>query len=324
MKAVVFRDFGSSDVLKLVDMEVERPKEGEVLVEVIAVTIDNVDIIIRKGLYKTKLQTPAITGRDLVGRVKEIGSGVSGFSVGDYVWTNSAGYDGRMGATAEFVLVESRRLYHMPKGVDPYKLIASVHSASTAQIVTREVMKLCENSKILIEGAGGNVGRSLVQCAHAFNSKVTTTSSESDFETLKNLGADECYLYGEDGMNDLFEKHGSEGFDHIIDTSGKVKLSDNIKLLGLNGQLTMITPPPADASFDAMDFYTKGKKIIGFVFSRASCEDLFKNAKYLNKYYEDGLLLEDNIEFYKFEDVAMLQDKIEKEGSHGVKYVLRP
>lgn len=323
MKAVVFDGFGSSDVLNLVDMEVEKPKEGEVLVEVIAVTIDNVDIIIRKGLYKTDLKSPAITGRDLVGRVKEVGSGVSGFSVGDYVWTNSSGYDGRMGATAEFVLVESDRLYHIPKGVDPYKLVASVHSASTAQIVTREVMRLGESSKILIEGAGGNVGRKLVQCARAFNSHVVTTSSERDFEILKSLGADECYSYHEDGMNELFEKY-KGGFDHVIDTSGKVKLSDNINLLGLNGQLTMITPPPADTSFDAMDFYTKGKKIVGFVFSRATCEDLLQNAKYLNKYFEKNLLLEDNIEFYNFKDVAMLQDKIEKEGARGVKYVIRP
>jgi NADPH:quinone reductase-like Zn-dependent oxidoreductase len=324
MKAVVFKSFGSSDVLELINMEVPSPKEDQFLVQVEATTIDNVDIIIRKGLYKTELADPAITGRDLVGRVKELGENVKSFSVGDLVWTNSAGYDGRMGATAEYVLVDADRLYPIPKSVDPFKLVASVHSSSTAQMVTREVMKLNERARVLIEGAGGNVGRKLVQCSHALGAYLVTSSSKKDFTFLKDLGADECFAYDEEGMDLLSARNKQTGFDHIIDTSGRVSLGENVSLLGLNGQVTMITSPPKNTSFDAMDFYTKGKKIQGFVFSRATCKDLAQNAKYLNEYFEKGLLLEDKIEYYSFGDVAKLQAKMEKEGSHGIKYVIRP
>ncbi|MDD7362853.1 MAG: zinc-binding dehydrogenase [Peptoniphilus sp.] len=322
MKAVVFKEFGSSDVLEFVERPIPLPAEDEVLVRVDAVTVDNVDIIIRKGLYPTELQNPAITGRDLVGAVESVGKSVKNFLPGDAVWTNSAGFDGRMGATAEYVAVRADRLYRIPESVDPHRLVASVHSSSTAQIVTREMMKLREGDTILIEGAGGNVGRKFVQCAHALKARVFTTSSEKSFDALYALGADRCFSYDTSGMEELSSIRDDVAIRHIIDTSGKVTLSQNLSLLGFGGQLTLITPPPADTSFDASAFYMNDQCIRGFVLSHATCAQLEDNAQHLNRYFEQGLLLEDPVEFHSLEDVPELHAQLEKEGAHGMKYVI--
>ncbi len=324
MKAVVFTEFGSSDKLHVADIPVPSPSANEVLVRVQAATIDNVDILIRKGIYKTRLQRPAITGRDLVGVVEKVGSDVNDFSPGQAVWTNSAGFDGRMGATAEFVAVEAARLYPLPQSADPCKVVASVHAACTAQMIVGEVMKLREGSCILIEGAAGNVGRKLVQCAHAVGAKVVATSSEKAFETLRALGADRCFSYDEAGMQELSSDAHQLSIDHVLDTSGKVRLSKILSLLALGGQLTIITPPPKDTAFDAPQFYMRDLHIRGFVLSYATCGQLAAAARQLNRYYERGLLLEDPVEFHSFEDVPRLQARMENHGAHGMKYVIRP
>lgn len=324
MKAVAFTEFGTADSLKIIEMPIPEPKDHEILVKVEGTTIDNVDILIRKGLYKTQLQNPAITGRDLVGQVAKTGKNVSNFSVGERVWTNSAGFDGRMGATAEYVLVEADRLYRVPESVDSLRLVASVHAASTAQIITRNIMKLDTASCVLVEGAAGNVGRKLVQCAAALGAKVVTTSAAKDFALLRQLGADECFAYDNVGMEKLLSCAARLSINHIIDTSGRVSISQNLSLLGIGGQLTMITPPPADTAFDAAQFYTRDQRIVGFVLSRSTCKQLAENARFLNMLFQQGLLLEDKTELHSFEDVPLLQARMEKHGAHGIKYILRP
>jgi NADPH:quinone reductase-like Zn-dependent oxidoreductase len=322
MKAVIFEEVGPSSVLKIADIKKPQAKDAQVLVRVFATTIDNVDIIIRKGLYKTKLQKPAITGRDLVGRVEEVGPAVTAFSKGDLVWTNSAGFDGRMGASAEYVLVESDRLYHLDQSLDPFKVLAALHAGSTAQMITRNTMKLNKDSVLLVEGAGGNVGRKLVQAGKILKAKVLTTSAEKDFALLKKLGADLCFSYDKEGMAKLFKKSKEINISHIIDTSGRISLASNLKMLANFGQLVMITPP-SDTTFDASDFYTKGKSIQGFVLSKASAKELKENAKYLNDYFKKGLFLEDDIEILSFEKIPDLHKKIEEEGLHGKKYIFK-
>ncbi|MGI6074263.1 MAG: quinone oxidoreductase family protein [Fermentimonas sp.] len=324
MKALVFKEFGTAEKLKIIDMPIPEPGNNEILVKVEATTIDNVDIIIRRGLYKTQLLCPAITGRDLVGSVAKIGKNVKHFSIGEKVWTNSAGFDGRMGATAEYTLVEEERLYHAPESVDPIRLVASVHSSSTAQIVSSEVMKLNTNTCILIEGAAGNVGRKFVQCAHALGAKIITTSSEKDFNMLKKLGACESFSYDTEGMKKLATQSSTLSIDHIVDTSGKVSISQNLSLLNIGGQLTIITPPPKDTAFNAQQFYTRAMRIEGFVLSRATARQLAENAKILNRYFKEGLLLEDNIELHSFADAPTLNARMEANGAHGIKYVLKP
>lgn len=128
----VFLDAGSDfratrwpEALRLREIDEPQLRANQVLVRVQAVAVDHVDTFVRSGAFQTALATPHVVGRDLVGTVLRVAAGVTNFAVGDLVWTNSAGYDGRMGATAEMVAVAADRLYPVPCGVDARQLVAS-------------------------------------------------------------------------------------------------------------------------------------------------------------------------------------------------------
>ena len=153
MQAVTFEQLGGPEALRLREIDEPQLRANQVLVRVQAVAVDHVDTFVRSGAFQTALATPHVVGRDLVGTVLRVAAGVTKFAVGDLVWTNSAGYDGRMGATAEMVAVAADRLYPVPCGVDARQLVAAVHSAATAAIVLQDVMQLTRGQAILIEVA---------------------------------------------------------------------------------------------------------------------------------------------------------------------------
>lgn len=97
MQAVTFEQLGGPEALRLREIDEPQLRANQVLVRVQAVAVDHVDTFVRSGAFQTALATPHVVGRDLVGTVLRVAAGVTKFAVGDLVWTNSAGYDGRMG-----------------------------------------------------------------------------------------------------------------------------------------------------------------------------------------------------------------------------------
>jgi NADPH:quinone reductase len=105
---------------------------GQVLVRGEAVAVNHVDISLRSGGWRTEVSFPLVLGRDLVGTVAAVGVGVAGVERDQGVWTNSTGYGGRPGATAELVVVDRDRLDRLPAGADPVAFVAAVHPGATA------------------------------------------------------------------------------------------------------------------------------------------------------------------------------------------------
>ncbi len=103
MKAVYIYEQGDPSVIQIGDLPVPEVIPKTVLIKVLAVSVNYVDTFIRSGRYKTQLPYPYILGRDALGEVVEVGNGVTQFTIGDLVWTNSMGYDGRQGVTSESV-----------------------------------------------------------------------------------------------------------------------------------------------------------------------------------------------------------------------------
>ncbi|HZJ89538.1 MAG TPA: alcohol dehydrogenase catalytic domain-containing protein, partial [Bacilli bacterium] len=101
MNAVYIKEFG--DASKIIVGQLDKPsvKAGEVLIKTLATTINNVDIMIRKGLYPIDAPMPFLLGRDVVGIV--IDANNSAFNKGDIVWSNSLGYENRNGASASYL-----------------------------------------------------------------------------------------------------------------------------------------------------------------------------------------------------------------------------
>ena len=315
MKAVYVYEQGDPSVIQIGDLPVPEVIPKRVLIKVLAVSGNYVDTFIRSGLYQTQLPQPYILGRDAVGEVVSVGDDVSQFADGDLVWTNSMGYDGRQGVTSEYALIPAERLFSVPEGVDPVRLIGAVHSAATAAIILQDVMQLARGQTLLIEGAAGHVGSKLLCLAHEAGAKVVTTSNCKDFSKLRESGSSACFDYHDDRLFQKLTEHFSTGFDHIIDTSGEIALQTNIDLLALKGVITLITAPRMSA-FDAQQLYMNCQQIRGFVISQASLSQLQMAGRLLNKAFKDNLLLEDDIVIKSFDEAAeahrLLDNKKEK------------
>lgn len=116
--------------------ELPRPTTGptDVLVRMAATAVNHVDLFVRWGAYQTHTPFPFVIGRDLVGSVAAVGAGVGDLGVGDRVWCNSLGHAGRQGSFAEYAVVSTDRLYHLPNVVEPVNAVAVLHAATTAHI----------------------------------------------------------------------------------------------------------------------------------------------------------------------------------------------
>lgn len=312
MRAAYITENGEAKDIKVGDLPKPEISTDEVLIKVNAVSVNHVDTFVRSGSFKTETNFPFVIGRDAVGRVEEVGSAVTGFSKGNWVWTNSMGYAGRQGVTSEYAAIPATRLFHVPENVEPTQLVASVHSSATAAIVLTKVFGAVSGSSILVEGAAGHVGTKFVQMAHVMGLKVVTTSNSNDFDLLDRLGSDQCLDY-EKSLKKQLAKADIQKVDYVVDTSGQVPLQDNLQALNPGGTVCLITAPKNNKfAFDVRKFYTQSKTISGFVISNAPLDQIQDAAKFINRLMADGYLLEDSVLVKSYEDAAWAHKKLER------------
>lgn len=200
MKAIVYKEYGSPDVLRLEDVEKPAPGKGEVLVEVLASSVNALDWRLLRGkpalarvmiggLFKPKRQTP---GADFAGRVAAVGSEVTEFQPGDEVF----GVRGKIGgAFAEYLCTTQDRLVPKPRNVS-FEQAATVPVAGvTALLGLRDVGRIQPGQKVLVDGASGGVGTFAVQIAKAFGAEVTAVCSTNNMDAARALGADHVIDY---------------------------------------------------------------------------------------------------------------------------------
>lgn len=311
MDAVYIEEFG--DASKIIVGKLAKPsvKNNQVLIKTIATTINNVDIMVRKGLYPIDVKMPFLLGRDVVGEVVEPNK--SNFKKGDIVWSNSLGYETRNGASASYLAVDSERLYLLPENVDPYRAVSALHALTTAVLLLTHLVTPAAKSKILIQGGAGLVGTKLIEVAKILNLDVYATANKKDLARLTKLGATALNY-----NNPLYPTK----FDLLIDTSGQNTLDANVKLLAPNGKLLMITRP-SDVKFDVRDFYTNGKQILGFVLSKARLAELNKAAIFINKYFAKGYFLSDDIQILDFSRIKEYHALYENKAFRGKRPVFK-
>ncbi|WP_125568953.1 quinone oxidoreductase family protein [Companilactobacillus insicii] len=317
MKAAYIDRTGAYNEIKIGELPTPKIKDNEILVRIDYTSVNHVDTFVRAGGFETNMKFPFVIGRDAIGTVEQVGSAVNKFKIGDYIWTNSMGYDGRNGVTSELASIPESRAFKAPD-VDKIKLIATLHSSATAAIVLNDIFEVKHNKNILIEGAAGHVGTKLVQLSKLSGLNVTTTSNSKDFERLKKLGSGQTIDY----HTDISEVPGM--FDYIIDTSGKVSLNKSLKKLNLYGQVVLITSPSDNQfKFDVKEFYTSSKSIKGFVISHAKLEQIQKASRVLNYWLDRGYLLDDDYEILPLEDASKAHMMLEKGTDGGKRLVLK-
>lgn len=240
MKAAVLNEFGSVEKFEIVDVPIPKPGFGEVLVKVMASSVNPLDFQVRRGDYSNELQLPVITGHDVSGVIVELGEGVENFRVGDEVYYTPEIFNGQ-GSYAEYHSAKESIIGLKPKNVSHMEAATFPLAAGTAWEMLYSRAQLKINQTILIHGGAGGVGIPTIQMAKAMGATVYTTARTVHHQFLKELGADYIFDYQkEDYIEAILKMTNDIGVDVVIDTIGGSTLSDSGRVLAQTGQVVTI------------------------------------------------------------------------------------
>src|SRR5512138_2192201 len=247
MKAIVYTEYGSPDVLRLKEVQKPSPRENEILVRVYAAPVNYGDLTARNFAHLTssEFNMPAflwlpsrmafgwnkpkinILGSELAGEVEAIGKDVSKFKPGDQVFA----YLGmKMGANAEYLCIpEDGTVALKPMNMTYEEASALPYGAIMATSLLRKA-NLQPGQKVLINGASGGIGSLAVQLAKYFGAEVTGVCGTPRLEYVRSLGADQVIDY----TRGDFTRNG-ETYDLIFDILGRSSFSRCQNSLKPNG-----------------------------------------------------------------------------------------
>ncbi|GGZ01612.1 NADPH:quinone reductase [Streptomyces poonensis] len=323
MRAAYVEQLGPPEAIRYGELPSPRPGPTDVLVDVMATTVNPVDTFVRSGIFRTPVSFPFVIGRDLVGTVAEAGPGAPGFSVGDRVWSNSLGHGGRQGAAAEQAVVPADRLYHVPEGVDPLTAAAVVHPAATAHLALFTHGRLRPGDTVLVAGAAGNVGSALVVLAVEAGARVIATASPGDADHCRSLGAAEVIDYRAPDLARRIADACPGGVDIHLDTSGTNDLATAVDLLAHRGRVVLLAGPRTCPRLPAGTLYMKDCSVVGFAISHATVAELDDAARTLNRLLACGRLRPRSILTEPLRAAADVHARMERGELHGTRTVLR-
>jgi NADPH:quinone reductase-like Zn-dependent oxidoreductase len=239
MEAVTYEEYGSPDVLELVDVDKPMPKDDEVLVKVHAASLNAADlhllradpflIRLNSGLLKPKNK---ILGSDIAGQVEAVGCNVQHFKTGDDVFgdISACGW----GGFAEYVCAREDALVLKSANISFEAAAAVPMAAVTALQGLRNNRQIQPGLKVLINGASGGVGTFAVQIAKSFGAEVTAVCSTRNVDTVRSIGADHVIDY----TRVDFTQNGQQ-YDLILAANGDRSISDYRRALAPTGTYIM-------------------------------------------------------------------------------------
>jgi NADPH:quinone reductase-like Zn-dependent oxidoreductase len=232
MKAIVRTQYGSPDVLQVMEVAKPTPKVDEVLIKIHAASVNPLDwrflrakpfIIRLGGLRKPKYK---ILGIDIAGRVEAVGGDVKQFQPGDEVF----GGGKNLGGFAEYVCTVEDNLALKPVNLSFEDAAAVPVAALTALQGLRDKGGLQRGRKVLIDGASGGVGTFAIQIAKSFGAEVTAVCSTRNVDTARSLGADHVIDY----TREDFTKSGQR-YDLILAANAYHSIFDYRRALNRDG-----------------------------------------------------------------------------------------
>jgi NADPH:quinone reductase-like Zn-dependent oxidoreductase len=243
MQAIVYRCYGSADVLKVEQIARPTVEDDQVLVRVRAAALNPLDWHYMTGTpyimrLSAGLGSPKDTrvGVDFAGTVEAVGKNVTRFKPGEEV------FGGRGGALAEYVTVrEDRAIALKPANVTFEQAGAVGVAAVTALQALRDHGRIRAGQKVLVNGASGGVGTFAVQIARSFGAEVTGVCSTRNVELVQSLGADHVVDYKKEDFTQSAER-----YDLILDNVGNHSFSALRRVLKDDGVLVMVGGPKKD------------------------------------------------------------------------------
>jgi NADPH:quinone reductase-like Zn-dependent oxidoreductase len=278
MKAIVYRCYGSPDVLKLEEIAQPQPADNRMLVKVHAASVNPLDwhnmrgepYLVRAG---SGMGAPIDIhmGVDFAGTVVSVGKSVTRFKPGDAV------FGGKAGAFGEYVSVaEAGSVAMKPTNMTFEQAAAMPIAAITALQALRDKGKVRSGQTVLINGASGGVGTYAVQIAKAYGAQVTGVCSTKNLALVKSIGADHVIDYTQEDFT-----KGSQQYDLILDTVGTHSLADYRHVLKPHGSLITVGSldkghwlGPLTSAIDALFYSLFVSQQMVFVLANLNPDDL--------------------------------------------------
>lgn len=249
MRAIVFREYGSPDVLRLEDVDKPAPRASELLVGLRAASVNAADGHLLYG--RPYLMRPQIgwlrpriggLGLDFAGVVEAVGESVTAFRPGDAVFGEIAqDYSGAGRAFAEYICVAESSVVRKPEGVSFAEAAATPLAGCAALYAVRDYGRLGPGQHVLINGAGGGVGTHAVQLAKHFGATVTAVCSDRKAAAARESGADRVVDYRQhDFTADPVR------YDVIIDVFSSQSVSRCRRVLAPRGRFVWVGGPASN------------------------------------------------------------------------------
>lgn len=240
MKAATVSKYGPPSIIEVKEVEKPEPMEGEVLVRIIAASVNAADWHIVRGKpflarMEFGLSRPNVkaVGVDVAGTVEAVGSGVTEFVPGDPVFGELSGH--KCGAFAEYVSVPSSVLARKPEKVRHEEAACLPVAGMTALQGLRDYGELKAGQRVLVVGASGNVGVFAVQLAKMFGAEVTGVCGPKKMEMVASIGADRVVNYTKEDVT----KNG-ETYDVIVDAGAFRSIFDYAPSLTSTGIYVLV------------------------------------------------------------------------------------
>ncbi|OQY25231.1 MAG: NADPH:quinone oxidoreductase [Desulfobacteraceae bacterium 4572_35.2] len=239
MKAVLLDEFGGVDVLKVGEIDKPSPKANEVLIKVVATSINRPDLVQRAGNYPAPAGDSEILGLEVSGVIEELGSDAKGWSVGDRVIALVGG-----GGYAEYAVAYDTHVMPLPESMSFEEGACVCESYITAFLNVFMIGGLEDGQTAIFHGGGGGVNTAAIQLSKALtpSAKMVITANPAKIERVKALGADLVIDYTQtpDFSGAIKEFTSKKGVDVILDHVGAKYLGPNMKSLGYKGKLVII------------------------------------------------------------------------------------
>lgn len=312
VQAAYIMDVGGPEAIIFGDLPRPELEPGKVLVKVGAVAVNPIDTYIRSGAYKQNLPHPFIIGRDMVGEVIGVHETVSEFAAGDRVWCNNQGYSGRQGTFAEYLLIDSGHLYHLPEAADPLQVVASAHSALTC-VTAFTKAAISSGETIFINGGSGNVGLCAIQLAKHLGVRVAVTAgSVRKHQWCEEAGADLVINYKCDSVSDSLRQFCADGVNVYWDLTQEPNVQQGIALLARRGRLLLSSGLSHSARFSVGDFYTRNCTMFGFTITELSTTELREHAVQLNRFYASHVFRPRIADIMQLSDARKAHEQMER------------
>jgi NADPH:quinone reductase-like Zn-dependent oxidoreductase len=234
MKAAYLEQFGGPEVLKYGDLPDPVAAPGEVVVDIVAASVNAADWKFRAGQYArhSQVKFPQIPGRDFSGLVSASGGGAD-LAVGDAVFGVLDA--GREGTYCEKLAIKAAIIAKKPEGLSHVNAAALALTGLTAVNSVEDTLKLKRGETILIQGGAGGVAGFAIQFAKHLGARVITTASAANRDYVKSLGADEVIDYNSQDFTKVVSN-----CDAVFDTVGGDVAEKSFAVLKPGGRAAFI------------------------------------------------------------------------------------